>query len=210
LRLRLSDRLDKINYEYDTETVFNIFHDSLVSSIKDSTTVKNIKINHKFKKRSPCASKELIKLTIEKEQIYKIFKKFPINNSLKIKLKKISKEVIKKSRMDKKSYHNKLLNDQKKNMKSRAEKLEPARDHNPENPIKIDKLQPNPKLEPTKIKTETKPRTNTYLNPNPELEPQKNESVWVHFKKFCVSKKVRYFLVLSLATLHSTINLTFY
>ncbi len=95
--------------------VYNDFHNILSSAVNNSSSLINPK--SKIKKRSIWASNELLLLSEQKNKLYHLIKKYPDSQLIKQKFKEVSKNVIKKARVDKQNYYDEFLEKHKGNIK---------------------------------------------------------------------------------------------
>jgi len=115
LRSELNKNLKNIDYNQDTNSVYNDFHNILSSAVDNSSSLINPK--SKIKKRSIWASNELLLLSEQKNKLYHLIKKYPDSQLIKQKFKEVSKNVIKKARVDKQNYYDEFLEKHKGNIK---------------------------------------------------------------------------------------------
>jgi len=111
---RLGKELFEVNWDFlrsseSVDSAFQSFTDKITTAIRSATTTKTL--SSKTRKRAPWASSELVKLANEKANLYKLAKRYPQNEHIKMRLKDTSKKVTRQSRADKKAFYDKQLAD---------------------------------------------------------------------------------------------------
>lgn len=92
----------------NVDEAFGNFLDIIKGLIDSATTETTVK-NNKYNPRSPWISDSLIKLSATKNELFKLTKKFPNNNSLKTQLLDVAKKLKNQLRQEKTKYYSKRI-----------------------------------------------------------------------------------------------------